>query len=122
MARKKKTVSSVLNKAKARLAGLRSIDANIDLGNGNTAAAFDAEITKATNSMESYNTQLSLVDEKFNAFKKLERAVSAMSQTMLSAVGTKYGYNSVEYEMAGGVPKDKRKKPTPRKPKDTDGK
>jgi hypothetical protein len=115
MARKKKTVSKALDKARTRLSAIRSIDPKIDLGNGNTADAYEAEIDKAEDGLEAYNTQLSLVDEKFDEFKKLEKAASAFSQRMLNAVGTKYGYDSVEYEKAGGVPTSKRKRPTPKK-------
>lgn len=115
MARIKKTVSKVLDRARTRLGAIRSIDPKIDLGNGNTADAYEAEIDKAEVSLEAYNTQLSLVDEKLDDFKKLEKSASAFSQRMLNAVGSKYGYDSVEYEKAGGVPKSKRKRPTKKK-------
>jgi hypothetical protein len=114
MARKKKTVSKVLDKAKTRLASLRSIDPNLDLGNGNTAAAFETAIETAEDDLEGYNTYLSLTDDKMDVFKKQEKLVANFSQTMLSAVGSKYGFDSKEYEKAGGVPKSKRKKPTPK--------
>lgn len=118
MARKKKTVSKVLDKAKTRLAGLRSIDPDLDLGNGNTTTAFETAIEMAEDDLESYNTYLSLTDNKMGIFKKREKEVASISQTMLSAVGSKYGFDSQEYEKAGGVPKSKRRKP---QPKDSNG-
>lgn len=114
MARKKKTVSKVLDRAKARLASIRSIDPDLDMGNGNSVTAFDAVINAAEDDMETYNTQLSIVDEKYDIFLKREKAAADLSQKMLNAVGSKYGYDSIEYEKAGGVPKSKRKKPTPK--------
>lgn len=111
MARKKKTVSKVLDKASARLASIRSIDDTLDMGNGNSVSAFDTLITAGEDDLEAYNTQLSQVDEKLDTFQKREKEVAALSQKMLNAVGTKYGYDSIEYEKAGGVPKSKRKKP-----------
>lgn len=112
MARKKKAVSKVLDKARTRLGAIRSIDPKLDLGNGNTADAYEAVIDEAEAGLETYNTQLSLVDEKLNDFEKLEKAVADLSKKILSAVGSKYGYDSSEYEKAGGVPSSKRKKPT----------
>lgn len=115
MARKKKAVSKILDKARTRLGAIRSIDPKLDLGNGNTADAYETEIDKAETGLETYNTQLSLVDEKLSDFKKLEKSVSELSKKILNAVGSKYGYDSSEYEKAGGVPSSKRKKPTPKK-------
>lgn len=115
MARIKKSVSKTLDKARTRLAAIRSIDPKLDLGNGNTADGYETEIGKAEVGLEAYNTQLSQVDEKMSDFKKLEKAVANMSKQMLNAVGSKYGYDSSEYEKAGGVPTSKRKRPTKKK-------
>jgi hypothetical protein len=115
MARKKKSVSKTLDRARTRLGAIRSIAPNIDLGNGNTPEAFEAEINTAETGLEIYNTQLSLVDEKLTDFKRLEKAVASFSQRMLNAVGSKYGFDSTEYEKAGGVPMSKRKRSKPQK-------
>lgn len=39
-----------------------------------------------------------------------ENELGDMTEHMLMAVGTRYGKSSVEYGMAGGVPKNKRRK------------
>ena len=48
MSRKKRTVSKVLQNASARAAGLESIDATLDLGNGMTLETYRAALEKDT--------------------------------------------------------------------------
>jgi uncharacterized protein YukE len=110
MARKKKT-SIIAGKAKTRLAGLKSIDPALDLGNGMTNAAFEAVIKQTDDSVDDYNTTLSSLDDKLNTIKGNELTLTDWYERMLLGVGTRYGKNSTEYEMAGGTRKSERKKP-----------
>ena len=43
-----------------------------------------------------------------------QRDIRALSERMLIAVAAKYGKDSYEYEMAGGIRKSERKRPTRR--------
>ncbi|MBK7706562.1 MAG: hypothetical protein IPN69_00925 [Acidobacteria bacterium] len=117
MARSKR-VSKVLESAKVRLAAVKSIDPNLDLGNGVTAADFEAKIGVADESLDGYNTALSLIDERKIAFDRLEDAVNDYHERILLGVGSKFGKDSVEYEKAGGTRKSERRRirtaiPTP---------
>jgi hypothetical protein len=59
---------------------------------------------------------LSQVDEAKNEVHSQEKIVNDLNRRMLNGVGAKYGYNSNEYEMAGGTRQSDRKRPV-RKPK-----
>ena len=111
MSRIKKT-SKVIEDSKTRLASLKSIDANLDLGNDITVAKFEEKLANAENSLASYNTTLSLVDEKRNNFENDESDLNDYFERVLLGVGSKFGKASIEYEKAGGTRKSERKKPT----------
>lgn len=109
MARLKKT-SKTIEDSKIRLASLKSIDTNLDLGNGITVAVFEEKLKKVTDSLESYNTALSIVDEKRNTFENDENDLADMYARVLLGVGAKFGKDSIEYEKAGGTRKSERKR------------
>ena len=102
MARRKKT-SAALLKAENRLAGMKSINPKLDLGNGITAATYEKEITNLRQQIADYNTLLSKADEASNAITAAEKQLSSTTEQMLLAVAAKYGKDSSEYEMAGGT-------------------
>jgi hypothetical protein len=114
MARQKK-VSTIIEKAQQRLTALSSIDPKLDLGNSLTVTAYQAEVTAARAKLEAYNTLLSKVDEAYNAFQLSEKSLRDLSERMLAGVASKYGKDSSQYEMAGGVRKSERKAPARKK-------
>ncbi|MBD2518758.1 hypothetical protein H6G93_28090 [Nostoc sp. FACHB-973] len=109
MARRKRT-SVVLEKAVRRAAGINSIAPNLDLGNGLTLPAFSTLIEKMQTREKAYNSALSSLDKLYREMLETEDELGDMTEHMLMAVGTRYGKSSVEYGMAGGVPKNKRRK------------
>jgi hypothetical protein len=109
MARRKKS-STIISDAANRLAGVKSIDPNLDLGNGLTAQAFSDSINAAQTALENYNMALSTVDEKQNIYLEKERALRDVHERVLLAVAARYGKNSNEYEQAGGTRKTDRAK------------
>ena len=112
-----KKTSKTIEDAKTRLASLKSIDTNLDLGNEITVTVFEGKLKKVTDSLESYNTALSIVDEKRNTFENDERDLSDMYERVLLGVGAKFGKDSIQYEKAGGTRKsERRKSPKPDKP------
>lgn len=111
MARIKKT-SKVIESAKTRLASLKSIDSNLDLGNGVTVEVFEQIVSKGETSLETYNTRLSLADEGQAIFEADEKDIAEFSERILLAVAVKFGKDSLEYEKAGGTRKSERKRPT----------
>lgn len=102
MSRRKKT-SAMLVKGEQRLAGLKSIDATLDLGNGLTPVSFEQDVNTLRLAIEAYNTLLSKVDEASNAIEQAERQVAIASENALLGVKIKFGKDSSQYEMAGGT-------------------
>lgn len=101
-----------LEKAVARLAAIKSIDPALDLGNGIDADNYEAEIVELATKLSGYNTVLSTVDNSYNHCIAQIQVIKDWNERVLTGVATKYGKNSSEYEMAGGVRKTERKKYT----------
>jgi len=108
---RQKRKSKIITSAEVRLASIQSIDPNFDLGNGNTAVAYQAAIDSTQDSLDTYNTLLSTVDEAYNNFLLSEKALKDLSEAMLIGVAAMYGKDSNEYEQAGGTRKSERKRP-----------
>jgi hypothetical protein len=109
MARRKRT-SKVLEKAVRRLASMSSIDSNLDLGDELTLAGFSTLIETMRTKENAYNSALSSLDKLYREMLETERELADMTEHMLLGVATRYGKSSVEYGMAGGVPKNQRRK------------
>ena len=109
MARRKRT-SVVLEKAVRRAAGINSIDPSLDLGNGLTLSTFSTLIETMRSKENAYNSALSSLDKLYREMLETEDKLGDMTEHMLMGVGTRYGKSSVEYGMAGGVPKSQRRK------------
>ena len=104
--------------AETRLAALKSIDANLDLGDGRDVKSFGDAITAAKTAVSDYNILLSTVDGKYNIALAAIKDVTKLSSRMLSGVGSKWTTDSDQYEKAGGTRASERKRPGPKtKPK-----
>ncbi|MBV9210680.1 MAG: hypothetical protein JOZ52_08630 [Acidobacteria bacterium] len=110
MGRRKRS-SRILTQATERLSGIKSIDPSLDLGNGLKAGDYEAAINNLRTAVDDYNLSLSQLDEKANRIDAAEEVVRDWSERMLAGVASKYSKNSDEYEKAGGVRKDERKRP-----------
>ncbi|PSN11285.1 hypothetical protein C7271_24815 [filamentous cyanobacterium CCP5] len=110
MPRQKKT-SRTLVQSEKRIAGVKSIAADLDLGSGITAEGYQETIDTLRQKLSDYNELLSLADQAANAIQTAELNVREYSERILLGVAAKYGKNSDEYEMAGGVRKRDRKRP-----------
>ncbi len=109
MARRKRT-SLVLERAVRRAASIDSIAPNLDLGNGLTLPAFSKLIETMRTKENAYNSALSSLDKLYREMLQTESELGDMTEHMLMAVATRYGKSSVEYGMAGGVPKNQHRK------------
>ncbi|BCL38821.1 hypothetical protein [Nostoc sp. MS1] len=105
---RQKRSSRILEKAQLRLSGLKAIDPNIDFGNANNLKNFTQQIEQLRIKINDYNTAISVIDASKTDIEQLERSLSALCETMLLGVAVKYGKDSSEYEMAGGVRKSDR--------------
>ncbi|MFN6562930.1 MAG: hypothetical protein RMY28_024495 [Nostoc sp. ChiSLP01] len=100
---RKRQVSRVLEKAELRAAGLKEIDPNLDFGNGYSLKNLTELIEKLRSKIDEYNKLLELIDAMAIQIKESEKKLNEMSQRMLLGVAAKYGKDSCEYMMAGGV-------------------
>lgn len=114
---RRRRASRALEKAEARLQGMRAIGASLDLGAGLTIASFDTAVSNLRADLESYNQLLASVDQKANDLLAKEKELADLSERMLAGVGAKFGRDSNEYEMAGGTRKSERKR-SARSPED----
>jgi hypothetical protein len=109
---RRKRASKVLEKAERRASSLKSISTTLDLNNGLTLDNFSVMIDDVRSKVSDYNAVLSKVDQSYNDMMAAEQTLSDLSELMLLGVASKYGKNSNEYEMAGGVRKSDRKRST----------
>lgn len=110
MARKKKT-SKLLESARTRLAGLKSISENLDLGDDVKLSDYEAKINGTNGSLENYNSSLSVADANQDIYEADEKDLKDYHERILLAVAVKYGKDSIEYQKAGGTRKSERRKP-----------
>ncbi|MEM9449055.1 MAG: hypothetical protein AAGA75_11025 [Cyanobacteria bacterium P01_E01_bin.6] len=105
---RRKRSSRILEKAEIRAAGLRAVDSTMNLGDARSLANFTEQIDLLRSKIDAYNTALALIDSSQVEIKDLERHLGDLSDQMLTAIAYKYGKDSREYEMAGGVRKSER--------------
>lgn len=113
--RKRETVE--MRELGQKIAAMKSIDRNYDSGNGVTLAAAEAVLLESADALDASNQAAAVWDEKDNIFKDKNKLVRAFTKKILPAAGLKYGTDSNEYEMLGGVRDSERKKRMP-KPKE----
>jgi hypothetical protein len=99
----KRRASQIIADAQQRVTGLKAISPTLDLGNGLTVTAFNAQIALTQTALDSYNTLLTKADAAGNDLNTVEKNLGTLASRMLAAVGVKYGKDSNEYEMAGGT-------------------
>ena len=109
MARAKRS-SAVLEAARRRLAGLKSITPAPDFGPNLKVSDYEQEINDLSAKIDNYNQRLSSLDDLLNDIEADERNLRAKNTRMLSASEAQYGTNSSQYEQAGGTPTGERKR------------
>ncbi|MEH2329315.1 hypothetical protein [Nostoc sp.] len=102
MSRKKRT-SRVLEKAELRSAGLKAIDSNMNFGDDCDLQNLSQAIEQLRTMLDDYNTALTVIDSSKNKIDVMEKTLSNLTDKMVRGVAFKYGKDSSEYEMAGGV-------------------
>ncbi|WP_373529608.1 hypothetical protein [Nostoc sp.] len=102
MSRRKRT-SRILEKAELRSTGLKSIVPNIKFNDDCSIEKLLESIDQLRTKINVYNTALSVIDSSKTEIEEMEKNLSSLSEKMLMVVAIKYGKNSREYEMGGGV-------------------
>ncbi|MEH2229925.1 MAG: hypothetical protein V7K71_09795 [Nostoc sp.] len=109
MARPKRN-SRTLGKAELRLASIKSISPTLDVGENLTVTDYTDKIENLRQSLEAYNTTLSTIDVLLTQIVENEQDLADYSEKILRGIAYKYGNNSHEYQMAGGIRKSDRKR------------
>lgn len=107
MARAQRT-SRVLDKGQVQLLKFRSIDPKMDFGNDRSLASLAKQIEQLNAELIDYNNALAQVDAKKLKLDSLEKTMGNLIDQLMTSVCGKYGNDSREYEMAGGVRKSDR--------------
>ncbi|ABA21874.1 conserved hypothetical protein [Trichormus variabilis ATCC 29413] len=107
MSRKKGT-SPILEKAELRSSGLKAVDPNMDFGEDRNLQNMTQIIEQLRGKIDAYNTAIAVINSSKTEIKELEKTLGDLCEKMLIGVAFRYGNNSREYEMAGGVRKSDR--------------
>ncbi|MDZ8087521.1 MAG: hypothetical protein RMY16_18450 [Nostoc sp. DedQUE12b] len=102
MSRQKRT-SRVLEKAELRASGMKSIIPSIKFEQDYTLEKLIDSIEQLRNKIDVHNSALAIVDSTLTEVEEMEKNLKQFSEKMLMVVAIKYGKDSAEYEMAGGV-------------------
>lgn len=102
MSRRKRS-SRILEKAEFRVAGLKAIDPKINFDDTHNLQNLTQLIDNFHNMLDEYNAAIAMIDSSRKKVDEMEKTLSQVSDKMLMGVGFKYGKNSNEYELAGGV-------------------
>ncbi|MBN4002927.1 hypothetical protein [Nostoc sp. LPT] len=109
MARPKRN-SRILSKSETRLASIKSINSSLDVGEGLSVKDYTGKIESLRQSLEAYNTTLSTIDVLLTQILENEQDLADYSEKILRGIAYKFGKNSYEYQMAGGIRKSDRKR------------
>jgi hypothetical protein len=107
--------SAVLEAARIRLAGLKSITPKPDFGPALDLDEYEQEVEAFGALLDKYNEMLSLLDQTQSDLGGSEGRLREKNKRMLAATQATYGPNSKQYEAAGGTPTSDRKRPATKK-------
>ena len=105
-----KRSSNVLETARQRLSGLKSITPRPNFGPTLDLEQYEQEINAYSANLDRYNDTLSVLDRLQNDLDTGEVQLRDKNKRMLAATGAQYGPNSNEYETAGGTRSSERKR------------
>ncbi len=108
--------SSVLETARQRLAGLKSITPKPNFGPTLDLDQYEQEINSYQANLAKYNDTLTLLDILANDLEAAEEQLRDKNKRMLAATGALYGPDSSEYEAVGGTRASDVKRTTKKKP------
>ena len=108
MARLKRS-STVLETARQRLSGLKSITPGPSFGPALDLDQYEEETNAFSESLVKYNETIALLDRLANELDTAEARLREKNRRMLSATEAHYGPDSSEYEAVGGTRTSDRK-------------
>jgi hypothetical protein len=104
--------STILETARQRLAGLKSITPKPNFGSALDVDRYEQDIEAFSAQLVKYNETLSLLDRLQNELVEEEARIKDKNRRMLAATEAQYGPDSNEYEAVGGTRESDRKRPT----------
>jgi hypothetical protein len=111
-----KTNSKALEQVQLRLSALKSIDPNLDLGDGLTIGLVTAFLQSIRAEIEAYNTEVAAVETRCRAIRLKEDEIARLSDRIADGIAFRFGRKSDEYKMVSSIRRYSRK----RKNKDKD--
>jgi polyhydroxyalkanoate synthesis regulator phasin len=102
MPRQKRT-SRVIEKAEFRSAGLKAIDSSMDFGDNCSLQNLTQSIEQLRTMIDAYNAALAVIDSSKSKIDDMEKNLNDLSDKLVRGVAFKYGTDSREYEIVGGV-------------------
>ncbi|MBD2303728.1 hypothetical protein H6G80_33585 [Nostoc sp. FACHB-87] len=105
---RKKRSSQILEKAQFRVAGMKAIDPNLNFDDTHNLQSITELIEQFKKMLEDYNSALAVIDSSKQKLDEMEKTLKQVSDRMVTGVGFKYGRNSNEYELAGGIRESER--------------
>lgn len=111
--------STVLETARQRLSGLKTITPTPNFGPSLDLNQYEQDINAFSANLDKYNDTLSLLDRLQNDIDAGEAQLRDKNKRMLAATGALYGPDSSEYETAGGTRSSDRKRSTKKPPDNT---
>ncbi|OUL27170.1 hypothetical protein [Nostoc sp. 106C] len=107
MPRKKKS-SSLLEKTEQRKIGFQTIDPNLNFGDSISLQHLTELTGQLREELYQYNRLLNSLDSAKDNIETLEKTIRETLERLVSGVVLKYGKDSREYELTGGVRKSDR--------------
>lgn len=114
MARAKRS-STVLETARKRLSGLKSITPAPDFGPNLKLDDYEQDINSLSARLDGYNEAVATLDKLKNELEAEEAKLRDKNKRMLSATEAHYGPDSSAYEQAGGTRDSERKRSSTKK-------
>jgi hypothetical protein len=99
----RKTNSKVLDQVQLRLSTLKSIDPDLDLGDGLTIRAVSKKVQDTRAEIDLYNTEVSVVEQKYKTIREKEGAIADLSDRIVDGIAFKFGRKSNEYKMVRSI-------------------
>ncbi|MDZ8110638.1 MAG: hypothetical protein RM338_34260 [Nostoc sp. DedQUE12a] len=101
----KKRASRVLENAELKFSGLKAINSSLDIGDNYNITKMTQLIEELRAKLENHNSILRMIDSSKLEVEQLEKNLAIYCENLLTGIAFKYGKDSREYEMAGGVRK-----------------
>jgi hypothetical protein len=103
-----KAFSKALNQIQLRLSALKSIDPDLDLGEGVTVRILTELVNETRDEWDEFNTELEVLKAKYKKLREKESQVAVLSDRIVDGVAFKFGRKSREFRMISSIRRNNR--------------